>query len=253
MAILNEEQIESHRIAGGIIQKIMKEAFELVFSSVRTGKAISEYDVLSFITGLLNQNNMITDGMHPTVAVNEHAAYPFLETTINNSLNINANDRLLIDIWARLNKQDSIYYDITWCGFTGEHIQELYEKLFNIAVNARNKTKQFVIDNIKKRVLLGCDVDKVSRDFVKESGYGEYYLHKTGHSIGTNVHSDGAHFDNGDTREIYPCTCFSIEPGIYFNDIGVRSEINIIINSEREVISIGEEQSHLCSPQNRGV
>lgn len=248
-ARLDERQIELHRIAGNKICRIKDEAFEKIVRAIKSKITISEYEVQSFIMKQFEQNNLTCDGILPIVAVNSHAANPHFELTTENSLPIQNNDRVLIDLWARENIPNGIYYDITWCGYMGTKPPDLYSHLFNIVVNARKRAKDFIIERIaKQEPIQGWEVDDVCRSYITSEGYGDYFLHRTGHSIHTEVHGNGVNIDNLETkddREIIPGSCFSIEPGIYKGDIGVRSEISVLLDHNRNVAVVGEEQENL--------
>ncbi|MBI4652129.1 M24 family metallopeptidase [Candidatus Desantisbacteria bacterium] len=246
---IDEYGISLHRKAGEKIQIIKDMAFNLIISHINSDKIITEYDVQKFILAEFEKENLTCEGIYPIVAANSHAADPHFELTKKNSTIIKKNDRVLIDLWAKENMPNGIYYDITWCGYMGLFPPEEYSKLFNIVVHARDAAKNFIIERLKKEEpILGWEVDKVARDHIKNMGYGEYFIHRTGHSIHTSVHGNGANLDNLETkddREIIPGSCFSIEPGIYKNGIGVRSEINVIIDYQKNLIIVGPEQQDL--------
>jgi Xaa-Pro dipeptidase len=195
------------------------------------------------------QHNLTPDDDRPMVAVNAHAANPHFELTAHNSLPIRRGDRVLIDMWAREAVPDSIYYDITWCGYMGAIPPDLYAHLFGLVVDARKAAQRFIADRLAKREpMRGWEVDDVCRGAIASQGYGEYFLHRTGHSIHTHVHGNGVNMDNLETRddrEIIPGSCFSIEPGIYLGDIGVRSEIDILIDYDGHATVVGQEQESL--------
>jgi Xaa-Pro aminopeptidase len=142
---------------------------------------------------------------------------------------------VLLDVWAKKNTPGAVYYDITWTGFIGSAVPERHAKIFEIVRNARDtgvRTVQAAV--AAKRKLAGWEVDKATRDSITQAGYGEYFVHRTGHSIGTSVHANGANIDNLETkdeREIIPNSCFSIEPGIYLPEFGVRSEVNMLVRA----------------------
>jgi Xaa-Pro dipeptidase len=248
-ARLSEKQIELHRLAGQKVYAIKDRAFALLAEAAKAGKPITEYDVQSFILEQFVQHNLTADGDGPMVAVNAHAANPHFGLTAQNSLPIRRGDRVLIDMWAREAVPDSIYYDITWCGYMGATPPELYARLFGIVVNARQAAQRFIADRLaKQEPIRGWEVDDVCRGYIAGQGYGEYFLHRTGHSIHSQVHGNGVNLDNLETRddrEIIPGSCFSIEPGIYLGDIGVRSEIDILLDYDGHATVVGQEQDSL--------
>jgi Xaa-Pro dipeptidase len=248
-ARLSEKQIELHRLAGQKVYAIKDRAFAKLAEALKAGQPITEYDVQSFIMEQFAQHNLTPDDDRPMVAVNAHAANPHFELTAHNSLPIRRGDRVLIDMWAREAVPDSIYYDITWCGYMGAIPPDLYAHLFGLVVDARKAAQRFIADRLAKREpMRGWEVDDVCRGAIASQGYGEYFLHRTGHSIHTHVHGNGVNMDNLETRddrEIIPGSCFSIEPGIYLGDIGVRSEIDILIDYDGHATVVGQEQESL--------
>jgi Xaa-Pro dipeptidase len=248
-ARLNEQQMELHRLAGQKVYAIKDRAFGLLAEALSTGRPITEYDVQSFIMEQFAQDNLTADDDRPMVAVNAHAANPHFELTAANSLPIRRGDRVLIDLWAREAVPDSIYYDITWCGYMGATPPDLYAHLFGVVVSARQAAQRFIADRLAGREpIRGWEVDDVCRGAIASQGYGDYFLHRTGHSIHSQVHGNGVNMDNLETRddrEIIPGSCFSIEPGIYLDDIGVRSEIDVLLDYDGLATVVGQEQDSL--------
>jgi Xaa-Pro dipeptidase len=248
-ARLNEQQMELHRLAGQKVYAIKDRAFALLAEALSAGRPITEYDVQSFIMQQFAQHNLTADDDRPMVAVNAHAANPHFELTAANSLPIRRGDRVLIDLWAREAVPDSIYYDITWCGYMGATPPDLYAHLFGVVVSARQAAQRFIADRLAGREpIRGWEVDDVCRGAIASQGYGDYFLHRTGHSIHSQVHGNGVNMDNLETRddrEIIPGSCFSIEPGIYLDDIGVRSEIDVLLDYDGQATVVGQEQDSL--------
>lgn len=248
-ARLDEEQISLHVDAGHKVQKIKNQAFNFIGDSVKKGVPITEFDVQSYILQQFEIESLTCEGLNPIVAVNEHAADPHFEPTVNNSFTIKYGDRILIDLWAKIDTPKGIYYDITWCGYVGDRVSKEYIRLFQIAVEARNKAKQFILDSFNAgKIIYGWEVDDVVRNIMKHNKLEDFIIHRTGHSIHTSVHGNGANLDNLETkddRRIIAGTCFSIEPGIYKEGIGVRSEINVLVDNLGDVRIVGEEQEHL--------
>jgi len=249
VAVIGEEGVKLHKEAGKHIQEVKDMAFQLVFDAVRLDKTITEYDVQQFILEQFTKGKLTCEGLNPVVAVNSHAADPHFEVTPDNAYQIRKDDRILIDLWAKVNVPSGIYYDITWCGYLGAIPPKEYSDMFDIVVQARNIAKGFVAEKLKKGgKVFGWQVDDVCRNHISGKGYGEYFTHRTGHSIDTNVHGSGVNIDDFETRdrrEIIPGICFSIEPGIYKGDIGVRSEISVLIDHNRDVVVVGQEQEKL--------
>jgi len=249
-AIIDEEAFKTHKQAGEKIQKIKDEAFCFIGENLKKGKSISEFDVQMFIVKRFEEEGLTDDGDHPIVGVNEHPSDPHFSPTPENSYIIKYGDRILIDLWARLDEPGSIYYDITWCGFVGDNPPEKYVEVFRLVCRARDEAIGFIKNRLEKnKKLFGYEVDDVAREIIKDAGYGEYFIHRTGHSIGTEVHGNGVNIDNFETkddREILPGLCFSIEPGIYIpGELGVRTEIDVYVDKNREVVIVGEIQKEL--------
>ncbi len=249
-AIIDKTGYEAHLEAGKKVQKIKDEAFELIGQKIRKNESITEYEAQQFIVKRFEEEGLTDDGDHPIVGVNDHPSDPHFEPTQENSYVIKKGDTLLIDLWARKNDDTGIYYDITWCGYIGSNPPAKYVEIFNIVRDARNAARDFIRDKFRKgEPCYGFEVDDVCRKVVVDGGYGEYFVHRTGHSIGREVHGNGVHIDNLETkdeRELVPGICFSIEPGIYLpGEMAVRSEINVFITESCEVVVAGAEQEDL--------
>ncbi|HEU5335132.1 MAG TPA: M24 family metallopeptidase, partial [Terriglobales bacterium] len=166
---------------------------------------------------------------------------PHYEPTAGHCASIKAGDFILLDIWGRKNRPNSVYYDITWTGIIGPAASERQREIFEVVRGARDAGIATVKSAVSGgRKLQGWEVDKATRDYIASRGYGQYFIHRTGHSIGTDVHANGANMDNlevHDERQVLPNSCFSIEPGIYFPDWGVRSEINMLVRQKSAEVS----------------
>ena len=243
------KRFRSHQRAGKAIQEIKDEAFELIFSSVRKGKKITELDVQQFILYRFKDENLTCGNHAPIVAANGHAADPHFEPNAKNTRAFKKNDRVLIDLWAKLNEPGAVFYDITWCGYIGAKAPSDYAKVFGIVIRARDAAVACVENALaKKKTLRGWEVDKACRDVIANAGYGKYFIHRTGHSIDTSVHGQGANIDGLETKDeraLLPGSLFSIEPGIYKGDVGVRSEINVYIGLDGRARIEGAVQKEL--------
>jgi Xaa-Pro aminopeptidase len=249
-AIIDMKGYESHLKAGEKIQSIKDEAFQRIGEELSNDKAPTEYDIQQFIVSRFEEEGMTCEGEYPIVAVNEHAADPHFEPTPDYSSMIKKKDMVLIDLWAKLKEPGSIFYDITWCGFIGNEPPRKYVEIFETVVRARNAAVDFVTDRFAKGTpTYGWEVDDACRNVVKNAGYADYFVHRTGHSIGEAVHGNGVNIDNLETkdeRKLVPGICFSIEPGIYIEgEMGVRSEINVFIREDTEVVVAGRNQTDL--------
>jgi len=189
---------------------------------------------------------MTQDG--PVVAVGVNAANPHYQPLEGKSAAIRRGDLLLIDMWAKLNRPASVYYDITWTGFCGEQPPDEVRRVFQIVREARDLAVRRVQSAVAKGERLhGFEVDDAARAYIKGKGYGDRFVHRTGHSIGEEMHGAGANMDNLEThdeRRVIPWTCFSIEPGIYLDDFGIRLEVNMFVD-ETSAIVTGEVQEEL--------
>jgi Xaa-Pro dipeptidase len=241
------EQLEMHLEAGRRVDRIRAEAFSFLQDRVRAGIAVTEYEVQQFIRERFSGSELTADH-GPIVAVNQNASNPHYEPSRARTAHIQRGDVVLIDMWAKLAAPAAVYYDITWTGFCGNQIPERVQKVFAIVRDARRRSCEFVTRQISSRTeLFGYQVDDVCRGFIEDHGYGQFFFHRTGHSIGVEVHGTGANMDNlesHDERRIIPRTCFSIEPGIYLPEFGIRSEVNVYVGDGFALIT-GEQQDEL--------
>jgi Xaa-Pro dipeptidase len=226
------EQLESHLAAGEVIDRIIREAFQLAAKGAREGKPLTEYVLKQWILKEFDAAGLTADE-GPDVAVGPNASDPHYGPTEGKSAPIREGQLLLLDVWAKKNTPGSVYYDVTWTGFLGAKVPEEMTKVFGVVREARDKAIAMIRSAVAKgRPLQGWQVDQAARTVVKDAGYAEYFFHRTGHSIGENVHGNGVNMDGmetKDTRRLIPHTCTSIEPGIYLRDFGIRSEVNVYI------------------------
>ncbi|MCZ6746361.1 MAG: M24 family metallopeptidase, partial [Acidobacteria bacterium] len=209
------------------------------------GKPRSEYEIQQFIMERFADHDMETHHA-PIVAVDAHSGDPHFEVPATGSAPIIAGSFLLTDIWAKFSAPGSIYADITWTGYVGKEIPAEHARIFDIVRRARVAAQDFVISACEAgRPVRGWEADDACRAVVREAGYEERFLHRTGHSIGEEVHGNGANVDNLETRDerlLLPRTCFSVEPGIYLEKFGVRSEVNMIIHADGRAEVSGRQQ-----------
>jgi Xaa-Pro aminopeptidase len=233
-AVWTREQYDSHVTAANNIHQIIQEAFAEVARKIRSDEPVTEYEIQQFMVRRFEEEEMTCDDDHPIVSVNSNAASPHYQPNAQKFSAIKRGDFLLLDVWAKLKALGAVYADQTWTGFVGEEPSEEHVKVFQIVRDARDAAIEFVRASVRAgREIKGAQVDDVSRGVITRAGYGEYFTHRTGHSIGEEVHGNGAHIDNLETRDsrrIIPRTCFSIEPGIYLpGNFGVRSEIDLYV------------------------
>ena len=227
------EQLESHLEAGRIVDRITQEAFERAAAFVREAKPLTEYELQQWMLEQFRARG-VTTAEPPIVAVQPNNGNPHYEPKEGASRPIRAGDLLLLDIWAKCNRPGSVYYDITWMGYLGERVPDAYAKIFRIVREARDRAVEFVRDAAASgRAIHGWEVDGVARETIRKAGYAKNFVHRTGHSIGQEVHGNGANMDGLETRDdrkIIPRTCFSVEPGIYLPEFGIRSEVNVYVD-----------------------
>jgi Xaa-Pro dipeptidase len=242
-----QTQYESHIEAGRRVDQVRSEAFDLVRQKLESGVAVTEYDVQQFILRRFDQLDLITNH-GPIVGVNENASNPHYEPSRDRHSHVQRGDLVLIDLWAKLKQADAVYYDVTWTAFCGQPIPDKVLAVFEIVKDARRRACNFVIEQVQSgQPLRGFEVDDAARNHIEEQGFGEYFFHRTGHSIGTEVHGTGANMDNfesHDDRRVIANTCFSVEPGIYLPEFGIRSEVNVYVGDGFAQVT-GEQQDEL--------
>jgi Xaa-Pro dipeptidase len=229
------EQLRSHLDGGRIIDRITRAAFERTADFVQQSKPLTEWELQQWILEQFRENSLKTSDP-PIAAVQPNNGNPHYEPKRDGSAPIRAGDLLLLDIWAKLDQPDSVYYDITWTGYMGARVPDAYAKIFRIVRQARDAAVEFAKDAVTKgRAIHGWEVDRVARGVIRKAGYAKYFLHRTGHNIGQAVHGNGANMDGLETRDdrrVVPHTCFSIEPGIYLPEFGIRSEVNVYVDEK---------------------
>ncbi len=242
-----EKQYEQHVAAGKLVDAARRDAFAFVGEQLRNGKVVTEFEVQQFILAHFKKNGLVIDH-GPIVAVNANASDPHYEPNRERTTAIKQGDLVLIDLWGKLSEPDATYYDVTWTGFCGAVIPSEIQKVFEVVKDARKKAAAFVADKIAAgEEIAGYQVDDEARNSIKDRGFGEFFFHRTGHSIGTSVHGTGANMDNlesHDERRLIAGTCFSIEPGVYLPDFGIRSEVNVYVGDGFASVT-GEEQEEL--------
>ncbi|HKD08805.1 MAG TPA: M24 family metallopeptidase [Bryobacteraceae bacterium] len=243
-ACLSEEQFASHLDAGLVVDRVRAEAFRFIAAKLSTG--VDELAVRDFILQEFAAAGLVTDNS-PIVGVNEHAGDPHYEPRFETSALIKSGDLVLLDMWAKFDRPRSVYYDITWTGFCGDapdHIRNVFEIVRDARDAAIAKVQQAVA---AKREIRGFEVDDAAREHISSKGFADQFVHRTGHSIGEEVHGTGANMDNLEThdeRRILPGALFSIEPGIYLPEFGVRSEVNMFVSRDKATVT-GEIQREL--------
>jgi Xaa-Pro aminopeptidase len=232
-AAWSPQQYHSHLEAGKVVDHVVQDAFARAASHARDNSPLTEYALQQWILQKFERADIFTDEA-PIVAVGPHAGDPHYEPQAKGSSPIKSGDLLLLDVWGKMKQPGSVYYDVTWVGYLGPRVPEKYAKIFGIVAAARDRAIAVVQKALDEgRKIEGWQVDHAAREVIRKAGYGEYFVHRTGHSIGQEVHGAGANMDSletHDNRRILPHTCFSIEPGIYLPAFGVRSEVNVYVD-----------------------
>jgi Xaa-Pro aminopeptidase len=239
--------LEMHLEAGRKTDQVRREAFEMVRTALAKNQTITEYDVQQFVLKRFTDAGLVTNHP-PIVGANANASNPHYCPTQQSCSPICCGDLLLLDLWSKLNHPDAVYYDITWMAFCGSGPTPRMKEVFAVVRDARDAGIRFVTESVAAgRTIKGFEVDDAVRGHIEKKGFAKYFTHRTGHSIGRETHGNGANMDNfesHDDRSVIPWTCFSIEPGIYLPEFGVRSEINMFIG-EHDARVTGEVQREL--------
>ncbi|MBE3565755.1 MAG: aminopeptidase P family protein [Thermogemmatispora sp.] len=252
VARLTPQQIASHREAGRRLIAAKDRLLEELTSDLQAGRTLNEYSVQQRFLALMRAQGLLVEEP-PLIAVNGNAGNPHYAPTAEHHSPIRQGDLLLIDFWARLPEPEAIYADYTWMAFVGrqDDIPSRQREVFALVCQARDAGLDFIRQRLATtQPLQAYEVDDVVRTVIARAGYGEAFVHRSGHSITTAEHGEGAHLDNLEThdeRRLLPGTCCSLEPGIYLPDFGVRSEINLLIH-EREVEVTGVPMQYEIVP-----
>jgi len=232
-ATLDEDQWQSHVE----VEKLTTRAFDLCWAKIaegaRSGKPYTETQIQKVILDHFEAHDLIPDHP-PIVAVGPHSGDPHFEPSTREDTLVAEGELVMIDLWARINRPRSVFSDITKIGFVGDRVPEKYEKVFAVVAEARDAAITLIKERFAAgKELRGWEVDDAARAVIESAGYGRYFVHRTGHSIGEDLHGNGTHMDNLETHDdrlVLPNTLFSIEPGIYMDKFGLRSEINVFID-----------------------
>ncbi|MFZ3339689.1 MAG: M24 family metallopeptidase [Terriglobales bacterium] len=248
-ATWSAEQIKTHFEARNAIDAITAEAFKEIGRRVRNG-GTTEHEIQQFFMEGFARENLVTDDP-PIVAVNANSGNPHYEPRADRPVPIREGDFVLLDVWGKKNTPGAVYYDITWVGRVGKPPSDRQQEIFKVVRDARDIGVKTVQDAIAAgQPIAGWQVDHAVRGLIANAKYGNYFIHRTGHSIGTEVHSNGANMDDleiHDERRILPNSCFSIEPGIYLAEFGVRLEVDVLVRDasaevtgkiQREIVTI---------------
>ncbi len=248
-AVWDAEQWELHQKAGVETDKAFEIAWSFIATQIREQGGIEEAAVSDVIMQHFKHSGLTT--YHPPIVAREaHSGDPHYETGTGGDTTIREGDFVLIDLWAKLDVPRAVYSDMTRVGFVGQHVPESYSKIFQIVAEARDAGISLVEQAFESDTSIqGWEVDQACRDVIEQAGYGAYFVHRTGHNIGQETHGNGANMDNLETHEerlVLPQTCFSIEPGIYLPEFGVRSEVNVFVDAQKKVhVTAGKRQTEI--------
>ena len=246
-AVLTPEQEKSHYEAQAKIDAILDAGFQEIGRRVRSGAGTNEYAMVEWLQRAMADAGLVWEH-GPNVSVNANSANSHYEPTAESHAPIRSGDFLLIDIWARPNRDATVFYDITWTGVVDREPTSQEQAVFDTVRNARDAAIAKVkLAFAAGKPIAGWEADDAARAVIRDAGYAEFFTHRTGHNIGTDLHGNGAHLDNLETHDerlLLPHTCFSVEPGIYLKDFGIRSEVNMI-TGDHEARVTGRLQTEL--------
>ena len=239
-AVWNEDAIATHCTASEKLYWVKDQAFEAVARRLRDGVATTEYDIQQLMAGWFRDAGMVSDS-DPNVSAAENSGNPHYLPTAASNRAIHRDEIVLLDLWGKLSGPGAVFADITWMGYTGRTVPGRYAEAFAAVGRARDAAIALVQQSARGgRELRGWEVDRAASSVLREAGYGDRILHRTGHSLGESVHGNGVNMDDYEThddRRLLPGTGFTIEPGVYFEDFGVRTEINMIVTARDAVVT----------------
>lgn len=250
-ATWNDRQWELHQVAAEHTNRAFQRAWKLIAEKAIAGTPARETEVQAAIVEYLHGESLIT-GHPPIVAADSHSGDPHFEPSPDEDRELGRGVFVLIDLWGKVNDDDGVYSDLTRVAYVGETVPESIASVFAVVAQARDAVIARLRDAFSAgRSIAGWELDQVARDVISAAGYGDHFIHRTGHSIGGELHGNGANLDNLETkdeRQILPRTGFSVEPGIYLDDFGIRSETNIYVDGEGHVhVTCGQLQSEVLA------
>jgi Xaa-Pro aminopeptidase len=248
-AVWNADRIATHEVASEKLYRVKDRAFDAVARRLRDGTPTTEYDIQQLMASWFRDEGLVSDA-DPNVSAAENAGNPHYLPTAAAHRAIRRDEIVLLDLWGKLDRNGAVFADITWVGYTGPRVPDRFAHAFAAVAAARDAAIDLVRQASRGgRELRGWEVDRAASSVLKESGYGARILHRTGHSLGESVHGDGVNMDDYEThddRRLLPGTGFTIEPGVYFEDFGVRSEINMIVR-EHDASITGPVQTEILT------
>jgi Xaa-Pro aminopeptidase len=248
-AVWDAAAIATHRQASDILYRVKDQAFDAVARRLRDGVATTEYDIQQLMAGWFREAGLIADS-DPNVSAAANAGNPHYLPTATVPRAIRTNDLVLLDLWGKMDRPGAVYADITWVGYAGSRVPERFAQAFAAIREARDAGIRLVQDAVRAgREVRGFEVDRAASAVLRQAGYADNILHRTGHSLGETVHGNGVNMDDYEThddRRLLEGTGFTIEPGVYFDDFGVRTEINMVVGA-RDAAVTGALQSEILA------
>ncbi len=244
------EQLQMHQEASRLLMHILFDTFKQAGQAIRAGDPISEFSLQQMILEKFRDSGLFSSSP-PIVAVNANSGNPHYEPQQDSAVPVRSGDLLLVDLWAKLDRPGAVYADYTWMAYLGQTVPQRYLKTWDVVRTSRDAAVQFVRENYAQAVeIQGWQVDLVARREITAAGYGENFVHRTGHSIGEEDHGNGANMDSLETKDerlLIPHTCFSIEPGIYLPEFGIRSEVNVYLGDGQIVVTGDPVQTEILN------
>jgi Xaa-Pro aminopeptidase len=248
-AVWTNEVFKTHLAAAERLYRIKDRAFDLIRQRIGAGTPVTEIDVQEAMSGWFRDEGLVSDSP-PNVSAQENAGNPHYQATRAVHRAIRPNESVLLDLWGKLPTTGAVFADITWVGYTGSRIPDELAAAFAAVRDGRDAAVDLVQSSVRDgRELRGFEVDRACRAVIERAGFGPQFIHRTGHSLGENVHGDGVHMDDYEThddRKLIPGTGFTIEPGVYTDRYGVRTEINMFVK-EREAVVTGPAQREILT------
>ena len=248
-ATWSPEQLATHHQAAEALYRIKDRAFATAAAALREGTTLTEYALQQEMVRWFEEESLVSDSP-PVVAIGANAGNPHYLPGGTGSRPIVADDVLLLDLWGKCTTPGAVFADITWVGVTSASVPDEVARAFQAIADARDTAVRVVTDAARDGGdLRGWEVDRAARSVLERAGFADHILHRTGHSLGENVHGNGTHLDDYEThddRRVLPGTGFTVEPGLYFSTFGVRTEINVF-RSEHDAVVTGPRQTEVVT------
>jgi Xaa-Pro aminopeptidase len=248
-AVWDARAIDTHMQASEKLYRVKDRAFAAIRDGLKRSTPVNEYDIQQQMMGWFRDEGLVTDSP-PIVATAGNGGNPHYQPTASDYRAIHAGDMIVLDLWGKLDRTGAVFADITWVGYAGAAPPERFVKVFDTVAAARDAAVTLVQNAAKtSRSLQGWEVDRAASTVLRDAGFGGHVLHRTGHSLGESVHGNGVNMDDYEThddRRLLAGTGFTIEPGLYFDDFGVRSEINMLVR-DRDAVVTGPLQTEILA------